>query len=119
VTDWFASTRTIDTIEPEICFLLQSRLYDWMRVEEPLSFSVTHIGRGGYVRIRSSAGEILLAIEMLAGGSFAVFLRGARVAAGHVDADGRRLRTYERQLVLERLRGWLDSTGRECWAIEG
>lgn len=89
-----------------------------MRVEEPLSFSVTHVGRGGYVRIRSGAGEILLAIEMLAEGSFSVFLRGARVAAGPVDVEVRRLRTYERQLVLERLRGWLDSTGRERWEIE-
>ena len=86
-----------------------------MHVEEPLSFSVTHIGRGGYVACRCSAGEILLAIEMLAGGSFSVFLRGARGASA---AGIRRLRTYERQLILERLRGWLDATGREHWEIE-
>jgi hypothetical protein len=87
-----------------------------MRVKEPLSFSVTHIGRGGYVACRCDAGETLLAIEMLAGGSFSVFLRDARVAAA--PGNARRIRTYERQLILERLRGWLNATGREHWEIE-
>ncbi len=88
-----------------------------MRVREPLSFSVAHAGRGGEVECRSSAGRIALALEVQAGGAFSVWLRGAQLAPP--DGEPRRLDPGERRLVRDRLRTWLDETGRERWAIEG
>jgi hypothetical protein len=92
------------------------RLIAAMPVREPFEFSVTHVGRGGEVTCRCDAGTISLAIELEAGGEFSVWLRGARLVS-----DGRKeraLRADERRLVLERLRAWLEATGREGWAVE-
>ena len=82
---------------------------------EPPAFSVTHMGRGGNIACRCGGGEVSLAIEMLAGGSFSVSLRGALFTAPTRKA--RRLEAHERQLLHEALRAWLDATGRECWEI--
>lgn len=87
-----------------------------MRVEEPLSFSVVHVGRGGDVTCRSAAGEVRLPIELGSGGDFSVWLRGARLTAA--GGKERRLRTDERKLVLERLRAWLAASGRSAWSVE-
>jgi hypothetical protein len=87
-----------------------------MPVRDPLEFSVTHVGRGGHLKCGCSAGEIRLAIELETGGAFSVYLRGARLVNG--DGKTRALRTGERLLVLERLRAWLDATGREPWTVE-
>jgi hypothetical protein len=87
-----------------------------MPLREPLAFSVTHVGRGGDVTCRCDAGEILLAIELEAGGAFSVWLRGARLV--RADGKARALRADERRLVLERLRAWLDTTDRNGWEIE-
>jgi hypothetical protein len=87
-----------------------------MRIQEPLTFAVTHVGRGGDVACRCGAGELLLPIEMEAEGFFCVWLRGARLATP--GRKERPLRTEERKLVIERLRAWLDATGRTGWSIE-
>jgi hypothetical protein len=87
-----------------------------MRLERPLAFVVTHSGRGGAVTCRSQAGELSLAIELESGGAFTVWLRGA----GLVSPEGkaRRLEPDDRRLLYDELRAFLDSTGRERWAIE-
>ncbi len=87
-----------------------------MRVQEPFTFSVRHVGPGGDLSCRCEAGEILLALEAHAAGEFSVWLRGARLATAAGKA--RRLRPDERQLVASQLRGWLDTTGRNAWVIE-
>lgn len=87
-----------------------------MQLGRPLAFVVTHSGRGGAVTCRCHAGEVSLAIELEAEGAFTVWLRGARLVSP--DGKARRIERDDRELLHDELRAFLDTTGRERWAIE-
>ncbi len=88
-----------------------------MRVVGPFSFSVTHSGRGGEIVGRCAAGTLALAIEMHPNGRFSTGLRGVQLRTAG-DDKRRRLRPEERRIVFDRLRAWLDESGRRGWVIE-
>jgi nitrile hydratase len=88
----------------------------WLEPLEPFSFQVTHVGRGGSIACRCGADEIVVAIAMLQGGAFSVFLRGALITSPA--GKTRRFKPDERQRLQGQLRPWLDATGRQSWEIE-
>lgn len=79
-------------------------------------FSVTHVGRSGWVSCECEAGTISLGIEMGPKGDFSVFMRGAQLTLP--SGRSRRVRKDERSMLFDRLRAWLDETGRMGWVIE-
>lgn len=87
-----------------------------MRVSVPFSFTVSHAGRGGEITCQCEAGTISLGIEVGSQGDFTVLLRGAQLASPN--RRSRRLRKEERAILFDRLRDWLDETGRTGWVIE-
>jgi hypothetical protein len=71
-----------------------------------VTFSVTHHGRGGHIRCDLGGVQVDLPIEMVAGGDFSVWLRGAAIQRDR------------RAGLVTALRAWLDTSGRPGWVIE-